>query len=378
MIVNPLLRCDRSATVRHIGWRPDPCRESRPGVPRRRRTSWALVIIPAAILGLHPPSEAHALLERSTPQNGAALARAPDDVLLIFTEQPEPALSSVQVLDASGSPVAGGAPQPVHGRPLVLRVSLPPLPEGAYTVTWRTVSRIDGHVAAGALTFGVGVAPSAAQHRQVLNPPPSALYVLSRVELYLGLSGLLTIAVAGASAPALAPALRLSFLPTWTIAALGLVLLVIAQARNAGAGLSRLLGTPLGHELWWRALPIVAAMVAVRGPFGEDRGWRKAWMALAASAALAMLAHVAAGHAGRDAGSRRLWNILNQWAHFGAIGVWAGGLVAVWLAGPPRQVGFDATTGARLSVLAAGALIVAGVTGVVRAAAEVTAWQAGR
>src|SRR5262249_15190880 len=113
MIVNPFLHGDRSATVKHIGRRPDPCPASRPSVPQGGlRTPWGLAIIPAAVLGLHPCSEAHALLERSTPENGAALARAPGDVLLVFTEQPEPALSSMQVLDASGRQVAAGAPQP--------------------------------------------------------------------------------------------------------------------------------------------------------------------------------------------------------------------------------------------------------------------------
>jgi copper transport protein len=375
MITNPHLRDDRSATVKHIGRRPDPSRASRPTVPQgRRRTPWALGIILAAVLGWLPCTEAHALLERSTPPNGAALARAPDDVFLVFTEQPEPALSSVQVLDASGRPVAGGAPQPVRGQPLELRLPLPSLPAGAYTVTWRTVSRIDGHVAAGAVSFGVGGAPSPAQPPHALNPPPSALYVLSRVVLYLGLSSLLAIAVAGASAPPLALSLRPSLLPAWTIATLGLVLLGVAQARDTGTGLSRLLGTPLGHELWWRALPIATATVAVRGVFGEGRARWKVWVALAVLAALAMLAHVAAGHAGGDAGPRRLWNILNQWAHFAGIGVWAGGLLAVWLTGPPRRAHVDATTPARLSVLAAGALVVAGVTGALRVAGEVTAW----
>jgi putative copper export protein len=241
-------------------------------------------------------------------------------------------------------------------------------------VTWRTVSRIDGHVAAGVFSFGVGIAPAAPRQQHAFNPPPSALYVLSRMFLYVGLSGLLAIAVAGAAAPPLGNALRPSLLPAWAAAAAGLVLLAVAQARDAETGLLRLLGTPLGHAVWWRALPIGAAAFSAGRAFAGGRVRQNNWAALAISAALAILAHVTAGHAGGDAGSRRLWNVVDQWAHFAAVGVWAGGLLATWSAGRARHIQHDAPIGRRLSVVAAGALILAGVTGALRAAGEVAAW----
>jgi copper transport protein len=342
---------------------------------RRGRPLWIVVIVPAIILvALCTRIEAHALLEHSVPPNGITLSQSPDEVLLVFTEQPEPDLSAVQVLDASARTVTGGAPRPVRGRPLELRVPLPRLSQGTYTVTWRTVSRIDGHVAAGAFSFGVGVAPSTPLRPQDLNPPPSALYVLSHLLLYLGLSSLLAIAVAGAVVPPLGNTLRAALWPAWTVAAVGLVLLAAAQARDAGTGLLRVLATPLGHELWWRALPIGAAAFVARGVSAGGRMGQKKWAALAISAALAILAHVIAGHAGGDSGFRRLRNVLEQWAHFTAIGVWAGGLLAMWFAGRGRQSRHDTPFVPRLSVVAAGALVVAGVTGALRAASEVAAW----
>ena len=45
----------------------------------------------------------------------------------------------------------------------------------------------------------------------------------------------------------------------WTLAAAGAVMLGAAQAADAGVSFGRLLGTPLGRALWWRALPIGAA-----------------------------------------------------------------------------------------------------------------------
>jgi len=192
--------------------------------------------------------------------------------------------------------------------------------------------------------------------------------------LYLGLSSLLAIAVASAVVPPLGNTLCAALWPAWTVAAGGLVLLAAAQARDAGTGLLRVLGTPLGHDLWWRALPIGAAAFAARGASAGGRVRQGKWTALAVSAALAILAHVIAGHAGGDSGFRRLWNVLGQWAHFTAIGVWAGALLAMWFAGRARHNLRDTSFVPRVSAMAAGALIVVGVTGALRAASEVATW----
>ncbi|TMI76794.1 MAG: copper resistance protein CopC, partial [Bacillati bacterium ANGP1] len=136
------------------------------------------------------PAGAHALLRDSEPGAGAVLQRAPQHVTITFTEQPEPKLSIIQVLDSSGRPVDQGPAQAVPGHPLDLTVPVGPLPQGTYTVSWRTVSQVDGHVTGGAFAFGIGVAPPPAQQSQVTAPPPSPGAVASRWAMYVGLSGL--------------------------------------------------------------------------------------------------------------------------------------------------------------------------------------------
>src|SRR5207302_10395939 len=130
---------------------------------------------------------------------------------------------------------------------------------GVYTVTWRTVSRVDGHVTGGAFAFGVGATPADVAVPEVTSPPPSVLGAAARWALYAGLSVLLGAAwvwtIAFPRAPERAPrGLRLLW-PAWLAAVLGIIGLAEAQRADAGASLHQFLGTSLARALGWRALP---------------------------------------------------------------------------------------------------------------------------
>src|SRR5207248_2011318 len=105
-------------------------------------------------------ASAHALVASSQPADGSVLPSAPSQVLITFTEAPDPGLSSIQVLSSAGIPVTSVKAQTVPGSLRQLRVPLPKLADGVYTVSWRTVSKVDGHVTAGSFSFGVGVTPT--------------------------------------------------------------------------------------------------------------------------------------------------------------------------------------------------------------------------
>src|SRR5215467_14259764 len=103
----------------------------------------AAVLALAGVGVLASPADAHALLERSYPAAGASLSRAPNAMLLYYTEAPEPGLSPVSLLDSTGQIVPGvGKPVVVSGNARELRVGLPRLGDGVYTVNWRTVSKV--------------------------------------------------------------------------------------------------------------------------------------------------------------------------------------------------------------------------------------------
>ncbi|MHB8731739.1 MAG: copper resistance CopC/CopD family protein [bacterium] len=320
---------------------------------------------------------AHALLERSVPAGGAVLQRAPADVLMTFTETPEPSLSVVHVVDSTGRQVDGGGAQPVPGQPLELRVPLGPVPNGVYTVTWRTVSRVDGHVTGGAFAFGVGVSPGAAPPPSTTNPFPSPAAIASRWALYLGLSGLIGAAWVWTAAFESPPAAARSY--PWFVLALafaGVVGLGAAQSADAGVSLGRLLATALGAALWWRCLPIVAAGVALAAGRLRPGFLRPALVATGVLAAGSMLADVLAGHAAASAGPLRWPNIADQWIHFVSVGVWLGGLAALLVALGQTPSDAKAAAARRFSTVAGVALGATAFTGILRAIDEVGHWNA--
>ena len=98
------------------------------------------------------PAAAHALLDHAEPRVGNAVATAPREVTLWFTQKLEPAFSSVTVTDAAGQRVDTGKAR-VSGD--TMAVSLRQIGAGTYRVNWRVLS-VDAHSTNGNFTFRVG------------------------------------------------------------------------------------------------------------------------------------------------------------------------------------------------------------------------------
>ena len=98
--------------------------------------------------------EAHAFLKRAEPAVGSTVQTSPDEVRIWFTENIEPAFSSVRVFDASGKEVDKRDVHLDRSDRALLRISLPSLQPGIYEVVWRVVS-VDTHVTNGNFTFRV-------------------------------------------------------------------------------------------------------------------------------------------------------------------------------------------------------------------------------
>jgi methionine-rich copper-binding protein CopC len=119
------------------------------------KTLHALVLAATLAAGALFSSQAlaHASLTAAEPAAGATVA-APKEIALTFNEKVEAAFSSITLVDAGGKPVALGKAKVDGANPAVLRLSLPALAPGAYTVGWAAAGR-DGHRRKGEFTFTV-------------------------------------------------------------------------------------------------------------------------------------------------------------------------------------------------------------------------------
>jgi len=115
----------------------------------------AIAIAAVAALSVPSAAFAHAHLVRAVPAAGGTVREAPAEVVLSFSEKVEPAFSSAVVRDATGKALGTSRVNVDKADPTVLRVSLPRLDAGAYTVEWRVMSA-DTHKVSGSFSFRVG------------------------------------------------------------------------------------------------------------------------------------------------------------------------------------------------------------------------------
>ena len=112
-----------------------------------------LILLLVALTGV-ARVEAHAFLMYAEPAVGSTVQTSPNEVQIRFTENIEPAFSSIQVFDRSGKEVDKHDVHLDHSDRALLHVSLPRLGAGIYKVCWRVVS-VDTHVTNGNFTFRV-------------------------------------------------------------------------------------------------------------------------------------------------------------------------------------------------------------------------------
>src|SRR5712692_3678347 len=104
---------------------------------------------------------AHANLERAEPASGTQLDQPPRQLRLFFSEAVGSSFSRVQLLSAQRDAVDRGDSHVAPNDPRALVVSLPDqLSNGVYTVSWRTLSAVDGHTVNGAFPLIVGPMPA--------------------------------------------------------------------------------------------------------------------------------------------------------------------------------------------------------------------------
>ena len=293
----------------------------------------AVVLVSALAAVAAGPVLAHAELVTSSPGSGEVVSDPPAELILVFSEPLTPRFSAVDVADATGVPVVTDAGVVSPSDDHQLRVELPPLGEGAYTVTWRSLSAADGHDASGFFSFGVGdvggaIPGAGGSHGSDDGDWPMAV---GRWFGYLGMLasfGLPVIAVTVLRRRLRSEALRAvaGLLLVSAAAVLVMVLWSAASAASAAEGdlAGYLLGSRNGSLQLARAAVMLVGGVGVWLLAGRRPGQATALAAATGLAAIGLLA--VSGHA---AGLPGVAPILGQVVHVAAVAIWLTGVATL-------------------------------------------------
>ena len=115
-------------------------------------TTLALMIA----LALLSPAQAwaHAFLDHSEPRVGSDVGKTPAEIRIWFTQQLEPAFSTIKVFGPDGKQIDNKDTHVPPDDKKELIVSLPSIAPGTYRVSWRVLS-IDTHRTQGDFKFRV-------------------------------------------------------------------------------------------------------------------------------------------------------------------------------------------------------------------------------
>jgi copper transport protein len=338
---------------------------------RTRAAIVAILLIAGWLIASSEPAQAHALLRSSTPADGAQLSRAPSKILLDFTETPDLGVSFVQLLDSSGASVSSSKPTAVPGKPTALQISVGHLPKGVYTVSWRVVSKVDGHVTAGSFAFGIGRSPQTSSTKPTTGTPttpsPAPISVAGRWMLYWGLSLVLAAAVATRSVfKSNDTRIRRGVPLAWLVALVGIALMVVSARSTIGVGFGQLLRSSTGRNLAEQALGVALSGLGI---LSISRHRETVGYLLAGFGGLvAMWFHAVGSHASLH---MTWFNVPVQFIHIAAVSIWVGGLVWLLVTLRGRAAGERAADVRRFSWFFGIALGVVAVTGTLRALDEI-------
>jgi len=117
------------------------------------RFVYASLLLPALLFAA-PAARSHAFLDHASPAVGSTVRQPPAAISIWFTQELEPAFSTIAITDQGGQRVDGGDAKVDARDQTLLRASLKPLPPGTYKVSWHVVS-VDTHTTEGTFTFRV-------------------------------------------------------------------------------------------------------------------------------------------------------------------------------------------------------------------------------
>ena len=339
------------------GARPHPGSPvRRPARPSARRALLGVLAAAAVVaLALPAAASAHAILGESNPSPGQRLPATPRAIELHFNGPLKVLPNSIQVLSTTGQVFSGPPRLGADNRTLV--ADLLELPKGGYTLRWRTLSALDGHLVSGVYTFGVRYpAPpaTAAYGTTGAGSDEQAvrwLYFLALAFLGGGLAFRLVVLRGLAVPPRLS---RTVTIFTGVAVVLGIEVGIVGFLLRASnvlqvpfsdffyGDVSPLAnGTRFGAAFIALTLGLVVVSALIVLSWLNDRDW-PLWPALALTLGLSS----GLSFSGHSASGPDAWaSVLADYVHLVAVQLWVGGLATMaiclwWTAPELRRVAF--------------------------------------
>lgn len=324
------------------------------------------------------PVFAHASLLKSNPEANASLPRPPVQIELFFSEALESSFSSITVLNSDGASVDSNDSRVDAADSTRMTVSLRSIPDGVYTVSWKALSAVDGHLTTGSFPFAVGnVNPSALAAADQASKRIKFSFdeTIARWLLFLSVTAL----TGGAIFRLVVWRNLQSPISNFNLNSIALIILTLAnilglisqagQASNTGFALpwdtsfTGVLFTTRFGALWITrfALSLLLVRVTTKSKTNRDH-----WIVFAIS--LILLLTISLGsHAAADA--EPTLAIVNDWIHLVAASVWVGGLihfaVGLWALrkaeGTSKDIAQLIPRFSALALISVGALILTGL-----------------
>ncbi|MFN0072049.1 MAG: copper resistance protein CopC [Chloroflexota bacterium] len=297
---------------------------------------------------------AHVELLGSEPPMGAGLTDPPPAVRLWFTEPVAPGFTDLVLLDHRGRRVDAVVARITPNDDRILEAAVGDLTPGVYTVSFRALSAIDGHIERGAFMFSVGTMESLPVQTAVQTLQEPNFWVASALRWVSYLSAMLLVGLPAFRIMIVMPGARhlteqqmhrldASLSRLISLSAAGLICASLGQfalqsidmaadsslAAMLTAGEGLIVRTRYG-SVWLGRLTLALAMLGMlRGALLLDLEERtQRWSGAAVLAVLglytfASLAHVNSAFDGAWLG------LALSWAHVTSVALWFGGLVGV-------------------------------------------------
>ncbi|WP_410589897.1 copper resistance CopC/CopD family protein [Amycolatopsis sp. lyj-23] len=353
-----------------------------------KRALALLALLAGWLLVTAAPASAHVEITSSTPADGARLTAAPSLVSITLSENIGIQPRSIKVVDLEGRQVDSGPVfQPGAVAEQVGVRLRPDLPDGSYLVEYAFVSA-DSHPVRGTLAFVVGAGPLVTSAGAVsaatgTDPVVDATATAARWLAYLGvvlLGGLAFVVLCRPAARTDRRARRLLTAGAGLVAVTAVAAFVLQGPYAAGRNIEAVFDTGLladtlrvayGKLLLLRLAAVAAFALLVPRllrPDLPDRLRSRHENLAVVTGFVLLLTFSATGHPVTD--PVLFFSVGADLVHFGAIAVWAGGLVQLALClyrpAPDEDLGPVATRFSRIAASSVAAIAVSGAVLAIR------------